>query len=412
MDISLKEEKMSLTIFFIVLFTYILICVEKAAFSASIVGMVSDGLFTKSKAGIINGCFFIFYGGGQLFGGRFVDKISPYKMIMIAVAGALLAVVGISVSSNFYAMLIIWSFGGFIQFAMWPSVVRIISQYLLPIHRKKAMMYVAFASTGGILLSFMFASVFLGSLGWRYMFYTYAVLLSIALIVWITCAKKPLEILGALKEEVTEEKNVETKEISIKFTKLFIASGLIILLLPTFIRQILSTLSTWVPTMIKEVYSVSGSFASILNTILSVVNLSGIVLINYLYPKRIKNIVTVFAICFLVMIAATLLLTLTGKISIWMVVVLLAVVTTFACGAAQCINVIIPSHFAKYNRAGNVAALTNALGSFGSVASSTGIGIMADTIGWTGTIISWFILAVLASVFTLIAVPVWKKFTE
>lgn len=407
----LKEEKASRNIFLIIMFTYTVICMAKAAFSASIVGIVSDGLFTKSKAGIINGAFFIFYGGGQLFCGRLVDKISPHKMITIAIAGALLMIAAMSVSSNFYIMLALWSFSGMIQFGMWPSVVRIISQYMVPEHRKKAMMYVAFASTGGILLSFMFATLFLRSLGWRWIFYTYTVILIITLLVWLFVAKRHMQTLSERRDKEFAGEELKVSSANNNFLKLILVSGLLALLIPTFIRQILSTLSTWVPTLIKETYGVSQSFASSLNTILSVVNLSGIFFVNYLYPKHIKNIVLVYAISFALMIPSTVLLTLTGKISVWIVVLLLAVLTTLACGAAQCINVIIPSSFAKYNRAGSVAALLNALGSFGSVASSTGIGIMADKIGWHGTIVSWVLIAILAAVMSFCAVPIWKRFT-
>lgn len=105
-------------------------------------------------------------------------------------------------------------------------------------------------------------------------------------------------------------------------------------------------------------------------------------------------------------------LLLTGKIHVAFVVLFLTVVTTMMYAGHQFINVLIPSYFAKFNRAGSAAAFLNAIASFGIVVSNIGFGYLAEHFGWTVTIWSWVIIAAVAIVFSALASPLWKKFTK
>ena len=92
------------------------------------------------------------------------------------------------------------------------------------------------------------------------------------------------------------------------------------------------------------------------------------------------------------------------------VVVLLTVVTTFMYAGHQLINVIIPAKFAAMSLSGGVASILNAVASLGAVAANLGFGFLADRYGWNITIISWNIMAVIATIFGLLSVKMWDKF--
>ena len=196
--------------------------------------------------------------------------------------------------------------------------------------------------------------------------------------------------------------------------KVFWASGIILMLVPSFARTMLDMgLKSWVPTMITESYDgISPGFASLMTTILLLVNLSGIYIVNAIYPKKIKSEALCFALCFALALPFTLLLLLTGKVPVGVVVVLLTLLTTVMYSGHQLINVIIPSKFASMNMSGGVASILNAIASFGAVAANFGFGFLADNFGWTATIMSWNIMAVLATIFGLLAVGKWNKFMK
>ena len=99
---------------------------------------------------------------------------------------------------------------------------------------------------------------------------------------------------------VIETEKTEEPKTSVSFGKMIYVSGLLFLFIPAFSRTALdSGVKAWVPTMIMENYGVSASFATALTTILVVVNLAGVFLLNFIYPKRINNAVTVYMLFFL-----------------------------------------------------------------------------------------------------------------
>lgn len=412
-----KEEKASIMLFAACWLMYAIISMTKNAFGASIASIVSEGLFTKSLAGTINAGYYVFYGGAQLLLVKLVDKVSPVKLINMSLIGAVIAMAGFALAKDFWTMLVLWSITGLLQFAIWPAVIRIIAQYLLPSHRGKAMVYIAFAYCSGMLMNYAVASIVLSVANWRMLFWIFLGVILVTIVMWIVMTKKTIPVLEKIEhidEVQSPVKKQETKQKTTGTWKIFWASGIICMLVPSFVRTMMDMgLKSWVPTMIVENYEgISPGFASLMTTILLVVNLSGIYIVNSVYPKKIKSEALCFALCFAVALPFTLLLLFTGKVPVGIVVALLTLVTTFMYSGHQMINVIIPSKFAKMHLSGGVASILNAVASFGAVAANFGYGFIADKFGWSATIMSWNIMALLAAVFGLLSVKKWNRFIK
>ena len=414
-----KEEKTSWILFITAWVIYAVVSMTKSAYAATMASIIGEGLFDKTAAGTVNASFYLFYGSAQLLGVKVVDKVSPVKLVSMTLAGTLVAIIGMAVSKSFLMMLIFWSFCGLVQFAIWPAILRIIAEYLVPSQKSKAMVYIAFSYCTGMLANYLAASVVLGVAKWRTLFWVFAVILSLSIVLWQVITSKTKETYTELakrnREKINEEneqKNLN-KQDSIGFFRLTAISGILILLVPSLIRTAMDAgLKSWVPTMIAENYDVSASFASMLTSILVFVNLGGVYIANWMYPKRTKNAAWAFGICFLTAVPFTVMLLLIGKIPVGAVVFLLTAITTMMYAGHQLINVIIPTYFSKYNRTGSIAALLNALASFGAVAANIGFGYLTENFGWSATITAWIILAVVSFVACAIASPVWKKFTD
>ncbi len=233
------------------------------------------------------------------------------------------------------------------------------------------------------------------------------------MIVWLVSTGKTVPDLETA-EQKEESSGPQKKEGFSKTWKVFCTSGIIWMLLPSFIRTMMDMgLKSWVPTMITECYAgITPSFANMITTILLIINIFGVYIVKLVYPKRIKSEALCFALCFVISIPFTLLLLLTGKISVYAVVLFLTLVTTFMYSGHQIINVIIPSKFSPINLSGGVASLLNGVGSLGAVAANFGYGFLADKFGWTATIMSWNIMAILAALFALLSVKAWNRFTK
>lgn len=409
-----KEAKASWCLFIVCWLVYAIISMTKSAFSASIASIIGEGLLTKAHAGIINACFYLFYGGTQLICIKLVDKISPIKLITMTLIGTMISVTGMALSNGFVTMLVFWSFCGFIQFSIWPAVLRLMSEYLLPEHKGVARITIAFSYCAGSLLNYLIAALVLGIARWTVLFWTFLVILVSISLVWIVVAKKTIPLLSPLRVLPSEEKVVvqkHTSRASDGLMKLLLSSGVVFLLFTGVFRTALDAgVKSWVPTMIVENYDVSVSFASVLTTVLVCVNLAGAFIATFLYPKRIKSAVWALAVCFLRVLPFTLLLMLTGKIAVALVVFFLAFVTTMMYAGHQLINVIIPSRFSAMGKEGSVCAVLNAFASFGAVAANFGFGYLAERYGWTVTTASWSVIAFAAFVFAVLAAPCWKRF--
>ena len=403
------KEDASIILFVLCWIVYAIVSMTKTAFSSSIASIVEEGILTKSLAGMVSAVYYVFYGGAQLVLIKLVDKVSPFKLMNISILGAIISMIGFALADNFWVMLVLWGLTGLLQFAIWPAIIRISAQYILPCHRAKAMVSISFAYCGGMIANFFAASLILKLSGWRMIFWVFFVVMLITTLLWYVGVKKTTPYLEKEQEKVVKE----NKKSDVSFKKVLLTSGIMFLLVPSLVRTMLDLgLKSWVPTMITETYSsVSPSFANILTTVLMIVNLSGI----YIVKKAqgwIKNDAMCLGLCFAISVPFMAMILLIGKIPVFAVVALLTIVTTFMYSGHQLINVIIPSCFAKVNMSGSIAAVLNSIASFGAVVANFGYGYLADNFGWTTTIMSWNIMAVIGALFAFLAVKQWGRFTK
>lgn len=408
--------KSSLTMLWLCFLVYAILSMSKTAFSSSMAAIIHDGIFTNSQAGIINACFYLLYGIAQLFGAKFIDKTSPVTLLTIGLLGAALSAIGMAFADSFTLMLLIWSACGLLQFAAWPCVIKIIAEYILDEHRGKAMTIISFAYCFGNLLNYFTASIILNYTSWRAIFIMNCVVLTATLLFWVTSGAKASKILtheSTIKTKYDSKMHQTSNAIKIPYVKLLKISGIMLLLIPGFIRTALDLgIKSWAPTIMVQTYGISPSFATSLTTILMIINLSGVFIANFIYPKYFKNPVTALNSCFIACLPVTLIMLLIGKISLFAIVTMLIISTTIMYCGNQLLNVVVPSFFNKYNRSGSIAGILNAAASFGAVASNFGYGYLADKFGWTGTILSWSIMGIISIIFCVLTVPVWVKFTK
>jgi len=413
---SLTIEKSSMTMLWLCFLVYAMLCMSKTAFSSSMAAIIHDGIFTNSQAGIINACFYLIFGFAQLFCSKLIDKSSPMTLLTVALSGAALSSLGMAFADSFILMLIIWSLCGLLQFAAWPCVIKITAEYLLESHRHKAMTLISFAYCLGNLLNYFSASIILNYGSWRIIFIMNSFILAATLSAWLFYGMKASKFLthDSIFENKYDSKIHQNENVpEINYVKLLRISGILLLLVPAFIRTALDLgIKSWAPTMIVQTYGISPSFATSLTTILMVINLSGVFVANHIYPKYFKNAVTALGACFVICLPISLAMLLIGKTPLWTIVTMLIIFTTLMYCVNQLINIVVPSFFNKYNRSGSIAGILNSSASFGAVASTFGFGFLADHFGWTGTILSWSIMGIISIIFCVLTIPVWKKFTQ
>ena len=102
----LEDKRASLILVIVCFITYAIIGLTRNAYSAAIAGIVSEGYFSKSQAGVIATSFNITYCLSQIVGSYFVDKVSPFKIILLGTIVTIFANVAMSINPTYWVIFI------------------------------------------------------------------------------------------------------------------------------------------------------------------------------------------------------------------------------------------------------------------------------------------------------------------
>lgn len=403
----LQNERLSIALFLSVFLVYALVYMTKNCYSAAMVLLVKDGILTKSQTGTISAAFYLIYAPFQIVGGIAADKYCPHKLITIGLIGAALANAVVSVTDNYYVMLIAWSINAAAQFGIWPSVFKLVSSAVSPEHRVSSMFYIVFSSPIGTVLSYIVAAF---ATDWRSNFRISTIILIICIVGWLLSGRY-------FSKNMVENKIVEVKEASEKgnnsgFIKLLFTSGFVLLIVVVALKTIFDIgLQSVTPTMIFESYdNVSTSLASILNIIPITIGSAGRFIVKAFYRRKKYNEATVSAVMFAIMMPFIIGMLFIGKISVLTVIVLVSVIYMVASMLSTVSATYVAARFSSTGKIATISGLINAMCSFGVVLSNYIIPRLADNFGWQTVIISWIAFAGSALLISIAAIIPWKKF--
>lgn len=408
-NVHFENKSISRRFFWFMWVMYSIVYMTKSCFSAAMASIVFEGVMTKSQTGLIVSAFNLVYAPLQLLGGTFADKYDPEKLIKIGLIGGGIANLIIFFNQSYYLVLVVWISNAVIQFALWPSVFKIVSTQIVKEDRKNATYYISFGTTVGLFLAY-FVAAFLPS--WQYNFLVSAIFLFIFAIVWHIVTKN-LEnyMIADKKSDEVEQKETENIE-DISTLKLFLFSGFAIVIVLCFIRTLVENgIKTLASTMLMESYeNVSPLIGNMLNLFIIASGIIGSIIVKeFLYPKRIKSAPTGVAIMFCVSLGCSVALLFLGKANIYLVVASMCIIS----GCLTAVFLLFSYcnlRFAKFGKSGVAAGVMNASSSFGIVFSGYGVTIIAEKFGWIAVSILFFVLTAVSIVLALMVIPLWKRF--
>lgn len=188
-NVHLENKKVSRAFFAYIFIMYSVVYMTKSCFTGALSSIVAEGSLTTTQTTFILGAFYIVYAPLQLVGGIFADKYSPEMLITVGLLGGAASNIVIFFNQNYYVMLAVWIFNAIIQFALWPSVFKIVSSQLVRSDRKNMIFLLSLATSVGLILTRVVSSL-IPSHAWRYNFAVSAVSLIIsAIVLKIFCVK-------------------------------------------------------------------------------------------------------------------------------------------------------------------------------------------------------------------------------
>lgn len=386
---------------------YLMVCMVKSNYTASIAYIVNEGIFTKTDSGLISASFYLVYGMAQLLGGGLSDRFSPYKVIAIGVLGSLVANLVLCFTMDFIWVLIIWSLCGLSQFGIWPSICKIIAGLLISEHRQKAGVYMVLCIGIGGVLSYLLTVPIMEWGGWVGIFGFNVLVLAAVLILWLATEKKTRSLLYCQPAPYQKKEKVKKEQ---PFLPLFFRSGLIFLAVVSLLTDVLNIgLKSWVSTMMVESYGISPTWANVQTMIVYIANLVGTFLLVMLF-NHMKNEVKIKGVFIALCLPMYAVVMLIGRVPQWGIILSIIIATTVLYSIGN-INVRISSAFETYGYSATVSGLLNAMASFGIVLANGGFGLIADRFGWNSVTLILFVSCAVAVLLCIPAAFLWRKFT-
>lgn len=376
----------------------------KLNYSANITQIIDHYGITKSEAGLVPTFFFFSYGVGQVVNGLLCRKYNIKWMIFgsLIISGIINFV--IAIGCDFYLIKWLWMINGFALSVLWPTIIRLMSESLPKKDLSRSSVVLGTTVAVGTLIIYGCSSVFAIFQGFKYAFYLAAFADFLVSIFLLGFYKKAVNMSIADKEtpkvkgEEIEEKKAIKQTKSEK--KIFHIAIPILCFCAIGVNLIKDGLTTWVPSILKEEYSLNDSLSILLTLLLPVVAVFG----NAFALKVHKKVIDYITHCFLIFaIMGIIILAIIGSLSVKNVLIMLlglVVVNLFASSLNSLITSIFPMFMRDKVNSGMFAGILNGFCYVGSTISSYGLGFIAEHFGWSS--VFWTLLG-----FCVIVAIVW-----
>ncbi len=387
--LSFKQDKKSgaMLLIFLSWLIYTTSYLGKVNYSANITQIIDFYGITKTQAGTVPTFFFFAYGIGQVFNGLFCKKYNIKWMIFLSLIISALINLTIAVSSDFSIIKWLWLVNGFVLSILWPTIVRLLSDALPQKVLGSSSVIMGTTVAVGTLIIYGLSSIYAAFDNFKLAFYTAAFSVIAVAIVWLLLYNKAVnsskiernadEIIKEAATDIPEQVQQKHGENPIFYTTIcvlcFCAVG---------VNLIKDGLTTWVPSILKDEFSMNDSLSILLTLFLPILAVFGNVCalkLHKLIPDYVNHCAAFFAVIavFIGIIIGSLTLEFVAFMLIGLVVV------NFL---ASSLNSLITSIFPLFMRgkvnSGLFAGILNGFCYLGSTISSYGLGAIADNFGW------------------------------
>ena len=383
---------------------YMISYLGKVNYSANITQIIDYYQVTKSEAGMVPTFFFFSYGIGQVINGIFCKKYNIKWMIFCSLIISAIINLIVAINSNFNIIKWLWLINGLALSVLWPTLVRLLSETLPQKDLGKSSLIMGTTVATGTLIIYSLSSVYAIFDKFKLAFYTAAIAETIVAALWILLYKRTVR--GAKKEKATEENVIKEEK---KLTqgiiqqkrgekKVFYTSIYVLCFCAIGVNLIKDGLTTWVPSILKEEYSMADSLSILLTILLPIVAIFGNAYALTMH-KKIPDYVTNCFVVFAMM--GGVIGIIIGSLALKQVALMLIGLVAVNFSASS-LNSLITSIFPIFMRekvnSGLCAGVLNGFCYLGSTVSSYGLGYIADHFGWVSVFWTLIVFCVMVGI--------------
>lgn len=355
----------------------------KVNYSANITQIIDFYKTTKAEAGIAPTFFFFAYGIGQVVNGVFCKKYNVKWSVFISMVLSATINLIVAISTNFVIIKWLWLINGIVLSILWPSLVRLLSEVLPQKDLGRSSVIMGTTVAAGTLIVYGLSSIYVAFDKFKLAFYTASVVGGLVAFIWIVTYKKAISVIKPDKtQQVPEKTSSDKQNAQPKNKKLLYTTIYILCFCAIGVNLIKDGLTTWIPAILKEEYSVPDSISILLALFLPIVAIFGNMFALNLH-KKVPDYVTHCAMIFAIMFG--LICIIIGSLALKLAACMLigvVVVNLLASSLNSLITSIFPIFMRDKVNSGLYAGILNGFCYVGSTISSYGLGAIADNFGW------------------------------
>lgn len=389
--INALNNKKSDFLIFLCWAAYTFAYVSRLNYNASMVEVLSQLNVSKESAGIVSSFFFFAYGAGQLINGLLCKKYNTKYSVAVALVASSVINLLMTLCNTTDSMKYLWFFNGIFQSVLWSSLIKTLSDYLADSKLSKAVMIMSTTVASGTFIAYGLAALFsYFKLPWTLIFYFAFVFTGAVAVLWFVG-------MSILQKERQTVKNISKKtNIRLSFSPAFIFGIIVILASAVTNGFIKDGITTWVPSILKEEFSVSSSLSIIITLVLPVISIFGTSLVNIMYKKQ-KNENALNGIFYFGALILVILIIFTFKLkSVPLTLLLFGGIACLMSAVNNVITSVVPLYSRDKIDSGFSAGLLNTFCYVGSTFATTVLGKIADTKGWNDVFICIMIFAAIS----------------
>ena len=379
--------------------TYMVSYITRINFGAIVSEIQSDTGFSNTLLSMSLTGSFVTYGVGQIISGVFGDRISPKKLVMWGLLASVCMNLCIPLCRDPYQMLMVWSVNGFAQSFMWPPIVKILTEMLSAEDYKFAVGKVSWGSSIGTILVYLLSPLLISVFHWKAVF-LFAAAMGIGMIfLWNRFA-------WDVKIQPRRQKQ-ESKKGVLPLLKPILLGVMLAIVLQGMLRD---GVTTWMPIYIKDTYHLSNEISILTGIILPIFSILCYQASTKLYTKVFTNPVTCAGVFFGAGALAALVLRFSAGQNAAVSVLMFAVLTGCMHGVNLMLVCMVPACFESTGKVSTVSGLLNACTYIGSAASTYGVAMLSERLGWNATIVIWLAIAACGTGICLLGSKFWKSY--
>ncbi len=390
------------TLAFLFAVTYMISYMTRINYGAVEVAMENDLKVSAELLGLAVTGSFVTYGVGQIISGIIGDRISPKKLVSYGLWLTVAMNVLLPFCKSPYQMLAVWSVNGFAQSFMWPPLVRLMTALLTADDYKSVTAKVSWGGNFGTMAVYALAFVLVKISTWKSVFWVCAALGLGMIFIWNRFSYE----IGIQKREKTDGKVNNDKKYSL-LTPLMVFV-MIAIVLQGFLRD---GVSTWMPKFISDEYKLDEASAILPGVILPIFSILCIQLVTKIYIKKFTNPLACAALFFGVGVISAIGIYILSGVEIVSTIAFFAILSGSMHGVNLMLVCMVPQFFEKSGKVSTVSGVINSFTYIGSALSGYGIPLLAKTLSWNNTILSWVCIASVGLVICIVcAKPFGKRF--